>query len=250
MKKLIIFALLALLAVSPALAGGGGIGGGATELTQIANNGELGAILGKEVEQIAKQVEMIQNQINQYQEMVRQGMALPESVWRSVENDLSSLRNAVQMTSGLYSSLGNLDQVFRQTNPGIQTRSSRGMTYEEWYKQQSESYNRDIEATLKGISISSAQIEQDAAFIKLLQGQNRSAIGQMQALQVGNDIAAETVQQLLKLQEAINRQTIMIAASLAAQQGDKDSDKADLKEYLAESKAMTERQEKSPSKSY
>lgn len=213
MKKLLI-TLIIILAATPAVAGGGGVGR-ATEITQLANNSELGAILGKEVEQVAKQVEMIQNQINQYTEMVRQGMALPESVWRSVENDITSLRSAVQMTSGLYSSLGNLDQVFRQTNPGIVTRSSQGMTYEEWYRRQSEGYNNTIEATLKGISLSSTQIEQDAAFIRLLHGQSRSAVGQMQALQAGNDIAAETAQQLLKLQEAINRQTILMAATLA-----------------------------------
>lgn len=231
MRKLLI-TLIVIMTATPALAGGGGITGGATEWTQLANNAELGAILGREVEQIAQQVEMIRNQINQYQEMLKQGAALPNSVWRSVENDLTSLRKAVQTTSGMYSSLGNLGQVFRQTNPGIETRSSRGLTYEEWYKKQSEAYNNDLEATLKGISISSTQIEQDAAFIKLLQGQNRSAIGQMQALQVGNDIAAETAQQLLKLQEAINRQTILMAATLGKQQGDEDANSAELEEYL------------------
>jgi len=249
MRKIIAFFLI-LVSALPAMAGGGGITGGATEMTQLANNSELGVIVGKEIEQIAKQVEMIQNQINQYQEMVRQGMALPETMWKSVEQDLMQLKNSVQMTSGLYSSLGSLDQIFRQTNPGIVPRNDRGMTYEEWYAKQSEGYRDNIEATLKGIDTSSLQMERDSEVLKRLYEQSSSAVGQMQALQAGNAIAAETVQQLMKLQMAINRQTMLMAASLAAEQDRKDSDKADYEEYLKKKEEIYKRWRDEPAKSY
>lgn len=233
--------LLVLFFALPAAAGGGGVTGGATEFTQIANNVQLGAILGKEVEQIVKQVLMIQNQIKQYQEMVRQGMALPQSLWRSVTHDLVQLKNSVQMTSGLYSSLGNMDKVFRQTNPGIVSRSDRGMTYEEWYKAQSEGYNNTIAATLKSISKSSEQMETDSELLKSLQAQSSSAVGQMQALQVGNDIAAVTVQQLMKLQFAIDRQTILLASHLSVEQENSDASAAEREQYLKDMEKLHER---------
>lgn len=236
--------LLVLLFALPATAGGGGVTGGATELTQIANNLQLGTILGKEVEQIVNQVLMIQNQIKQYQEMVTQGLALPQSLWRSATQDLVQLKNSVQMASGLYSSLGNLDKVFRQTNPGIVSRSDRGMTYEEWYKKQSEDYRNTIEGTLKGISLSSAQIEQDSEMLKRLQAQSSSAVGQMQALQVGNDIAAETVQQLMKLQIAMDRQTLLLAAYVSVEREKSDTREADRKQHFKNMEKVYERWDK------
>ena len=251
MKKTAAILFILLSAALPAVAGGGvPFTGGATEMTQMANNSELGAILGKEIEQIAKQVEIIQNQMLQYREMLKQGMTLPESVWVSAKQDLMRLKNSVRMTSGLYSALGNLDQVFRQSNPGIVSRSKRGMTYEEWYSGQSEAYRNSIAATLKGIDVSSTQMEQDSNVLARLHMQSRSAVGQMQAIQVGNDIAAETVQQLMKLQAAMNRQTMLIAAYLAAEQDKKDSDKADNEEYSREIKEILRQWEAEPKKGY
>jgi len=251
MKKITMILFVLLIFALPAVGGGGGKGFmGATEMTQMANNSELGAILGKEIEQIANQVKIIQNQMNQYQEMLKQGMTLPESVWRSVEHDLMRLKDSVRMTSGLYSSLGNLDHVFRETNPGVVSRSDRGMTYDEWYSKQSKGYLDNIRATLIGIDVSAEQMEQDSQLLKGLQLQSRNAVGQMQALQAGNDIAAETAQQLMKLHTAMNRQTMLIAAYMAAEQDRMDSDKADYEEYLRKKEEIYKRWDAEPKKGY
>lgn len=107
-KIAIAFILLCLIAAAPAYAGGGGLSGGALEMTQLANNSELGAILGQEVEQISNQVKLITNQLNQYTEMLKQGLAMPTSFINDVASQFTALERAVEQTEGLYKSYGQM----------------------------------------------------------------------------------------------------------------------------------------------
>jgi hypothetical protein len=74
------------IAATPAAAGGGGvIGGGATEWTQLLNNSELIAVVGKSTEQINNQItqitqlaQQIQNQLRIYENMLQNTAQLPQ----------------------------------------------------------------------------------------------------------------------------------------------------------------------------
>ena len=67
---------------------GGGLTGGATEWTQILNNGELVHLVGQSSQQINNQItqisqlaEQIQNQLHIYQNMLQNTAQLPAHVW-------------------------------------------------------------------------------------------------------------------------------------------------------------------------
>ena len=82
----------------------GGVTGQATEWTQLLNNGELVALVGKSSEQINNQMtqiaqlaEQIQNQIRMYENMLQNTAQLPFHVWSQVENDLNRLRSLVAL---------------------------------------------------------------------------------------------------------------------------------------------------------
>lgn len=64
--------------------------GGATEMTQLANNTELVNILGQEYEQVANQVKQISYQVRQVEELVRQGMRLTDRITTLTEGQFES----------------------------------------------------------------------------------------------------------------------------------------------------------------
>ncbi|GHS90901.1 hypothetical protein AGMMS49957_17590 [Synergistales bacterium] len=62
--------------VSVAFAGGGGLSGGATEMTQMMNNSELAT-------QVSKMAQQIQNQIQMIQDMVYNTLTIPDQLFSS-----------------------------------------------------------------------------------------------------------------------------------------------------------------------
>ena len=107
-----------LLSPYPASAGGGGLTGGATEWTQLLNNGELVSLVGHSATQIDNQVtqitqlaEQIQNQLRIYQNMLQNTAQLPAHVWGQVQSDLNRLQSVVTKAQGISFSMGNIDDV-------------------------------------------------------------------------------------------------------------------------------------------
>ena len=92
---------------------GGGLTGGATEWTQILNNGELVHLVGQSSQQINNQItqisqlaEQIQNQLRIYQNMLQNTAQLPTHVWGDVQGDLNQLRSIVNQGQGIAFSMG------------------------------------------------------------------------------------------------------------------------------------------------
>ena len=198
MRRLVYLIIIICMA-APAYAGGGGMSGGALETTQLANNSELGAILGQEVEQISNQVKQITNQLNQYNEMLKQGLKLPTSFINDVSSQLQSLQTAVRQTVGLYQSYGRFaDSLERMLDAPLSGNALDNAI----------TRSRQATATLNAIANkldqTIRQIEQDNEVIEQLHDRSANAVGQMQALQAGNEIAVAIAQEINKLRNDIN----------------------------------------------
>ena len=103
--RIAIAAILSASSATSTHAGGGGFFG-ATEFTQILNNGELVGLVGQSAEQIQNQVtqitqlaEQIQNQLRIYENMLQNTLTLPSHVWGQVESDLMQLQSLVQQVT-------------------------------------------------------------------------------------------------------------------------------------------------------
>lgn len=210
----------------------GGVTGQATEWTQLLNNGELVALVGKSTEQINNQMtqiaqlaEQIQNQIRMYENMLQNTAQLPFHVWSQVENDLNRLRSLVAQGEGIAFSMSNADDVLRQRfqsysefKTGLADGQSFSSSYEEW-----STTNRDtIAGTLKAAGLTAEQFSSEEATMSSLRSMSESSDGQMKALQVGHQIAAEQVGQVQKLRGLIAQQTTMMATWFQSDQADKD----------------------------
>lgn len=220
------------LAVSPSAVFAGAATGGATEWTQLLNNAQLLEQSGQGVEQIANQaqqishqVTQIQNQLDQYRTMLQNLEKLPDNIWGQAQNDLNRLRQLTQQGDGIAFSMGSLDDVLKQRFPsfpdfasGVDSGQDFSQSYENWSQT-----NRDtIGGTLAQAGLTAQQFDTEQGTMKQLQQQSQSAVGQMQALQVGHSIASQQVDQMQKLRGLIAQQSTMMGTWYQSEQAAKD----------------------------
>ncbi len=185
--------------------------------------------------QITQLAEQIQNQLNIYQNMLQNTAQLPSHIWGEVESDLGKLRSVVSQGQGIAFSLGNADDVLKQRfksfaelKANLPSGESFSSTYQTW-----SDTNRDtIAGTLSAASLTADQFDSEADTMRQLQSMSESADGQMKALQVGHEIAAQQVAQMQKLRGLVSQQMTMVGTWLQTQQTDKDLAQARREEFF------------------
>lgn len=248
-------AVFAILATGPALAGTAT--GAATEWTQLLNNGELISLVGQSGEQVQNQItqitqlaEQIQNQLSIYRNMLQNTAQLPSHIWGEVESDLNQLRGIVEQGQGIAFSMGNADDLlkarfksfsdFRSALPGVEDFST---TYQTW-----SDTNRDtIAGTLGAASLTAQQFDSEEDTMGELRTMSQTADGQMKALQVGHQIAAQQVAQMQKLRGLVSQQMTMMGTWLQSEQTDRDLAQARREKFFnAEVKSIPTGQKMEP----
>jgi P-type conjugative transfer protein TrbJ len=163
----------------------------ATETTQLLNHVEL-------VLQYIREGELLTQEILQLQEMLRNGKALPSQVFGNVMSDLSQLGAIVQGGSALAYSMANLDAEFRSRFPGYAYTSG---TYYRDYRVWSQTTLDTTLGTLRAAGLQGQQLQSEQSVLAALRAMSTSADGRMQAIEVGNQISEQTVEQLMKLRQ-------------------------------------------------
>jgi P-type conjugative transfer protein TrbJ len=188
-RQIAVAVSILLMAVVPTPAGV--FGNLATETTQLLNYGELLA-------QYLRQGEQLTQEILQLQEMVRNGRALPNQVFGSVTADLNQLAAIVQGGLALSYSMANLDSEFRSRFPGYgYTAGAYYQNYQVW----SQTTLDTTLGTLRAAGLQGQQLQSEQSVLAALRTMALSADGRMQAIQVGNQISEQTVEQLMKLRQ-------------------------------------------------
>jgi P-type conjugative transfer protein TrbJ len=189
--------------------------GGATELTQLANE----ALLTKD---LAGQASQIQNQLKELADMALNTTGLStNNVWGTVVQDLNQLNSLLNQSKALAYTASNLDTQFANkygTYTSYLTQNMGAKAWQQKYAQWSQDGSDNALYTLKDLNLQASQMQSDAALMQQLQGLAGSAQGRMQALQAANMIAAQNVDQIQKLRQLIMLQAQMQANYLAIQQ--------------------------------
>lgn len=189
MRKGLIIASLVILSVqSPQPADAGAF---ATEVTQLLNHAQL-------VMQYIRQGTQLANELNMYANMVRNTNALPAQSFGSVMNDLNALAAIVQGGQALAYSLGNLDQLFRQTYPGYGYNSG---AYYTQYRNWSQTSLDTTLGTLRAAGMQGQQLQNEQSVLSALKASLQGTNGQQQTLQALGDVSEQQVEQLMKLRE-------------------------------------------------
>ena len=223
---------IAAATVTPQTAVAGAATGNATEWTQLLNNGELITLVGKSTEQINNQItqigqlaEQIQNQIRMYENMLQNTAQLQFHTWSQVENDLNRLRSLVAQGQGIAFSMSNADDVLRQrfqSYADFKTGLADGETFASHYESWSTTNRDTIGGALKAAGLTAEQFTSEESTMSQLRTMSESADGQMKALQVAHEIAAEQVAQAQKLRALVAQQTTMMGTWYQSEQADKD----------------------------
>lgn len=206
--------------------------GSATEFTQLLNNAELAGLAGQsavqienQVTQIAHEVEQIQNQLRIYENMLQNTLTLPEQVWGEVESDLNRLRALVGEGQGIAFSMGNLEDVLQQrfqSYAEFQAGPLAGDDFSSAYQSWSDTNRDTIAGTLKAANLTAEQFYSEEAVVDRLRSMSGTSVGQMQALQVGHQIATQQVAQMQKLRGLVSQQMTMMGTWYQSEQAAKD----------------------------
>ena len=183
-------AVMATETLNPASAHAGVPGVFATEYTQLLNYAELAA-------QLEKHVMMVENQLTQIADMAKHGVTITDQLFGTVASDITNLRQIVNTGEALSYTMSNLDSSFRVRFPCYSSSTNYGQSYQTWSQ-------TSLDSTLGALNaagLQNSQFDSDEALLKTLQGQSQSAVGRMQALEVGNQIAENSAEQLMKLRQ-------------------------------------------------
>ncbi len=230
--RTVFVAAIALSATLPLPVQTGGVTGQATEWTQLANNAELVSLVGKSAEQVNNQItqisqlaEQIQNQLNIYNNLLQNTAQLPHHIWGQVESDLKSLQNVVAQGQGVAFSMGNIDDVLKQRFQSFAEMKSNlpdGASFSTTYQTWSDTNRDTIAGTLKAANLTADQFSSEESTMSSLRSMSESSDGQMKALQVGHQIAAQQVAQMQKLRGLVSQQMTMMGTWFQSEQAQKD----------------------------
>lgn len=229
--------------VFPVSARAGGVTGEATEWTQLANNTELISLVGKSTEQVNNQItqisqlaEQIQNQINIYNNMLQNTAQLPDHIWGQVESDLKNLQSVVAQGQGVAFSMGNIDDVLKQRFQSFAEMKSNlpdGAGFSSTYQNWSDTNRDTIAGSLKAANLTADQFSSEESTMSSLRSMSESADGQMKALQVGHQIAAQQVAQMQKLRGLVSQQMTMMGTWFQSEQAQKDLAQARREQFFS-----------------
>lgn len=169
--------------------------------------------------------EQLQTQIQQYQNMVTQGTGLPDSMFGSIAADLKSVVNIYNRSQALGRQIQNMDSQFNTAFPGFdsylnQAANSAEVPAQDRYQKWSQQGRDNVKTAMEAANLNTSTFEPEDAQLARMVARSQSAIGRMQAIQAGNEIASQNVQQLQKLRDLIATQ-INMQGNYMAQQGDR-----------------------------
>ncbi|WP_041376403.1 P-type conjugative transfer protein TrbJ [Polymorphum gilvum] len=238
-----VMAAIMLSAKLPVSAYAGGVTGQATEWTQLANNAELVSLVGKSAEQVNNQItqisqlaEQIQNQLNIYNNLLQNTAQLPNHIWGQVESDLKNLQNVVAQGQGVAFSMGNIDDVLKQRFQSFSEMKSNlpeGASFSTTYQNWSDTNRDTIAGTLKAANLTADQFSSEESTMSQLRSMSETADGQMKALQVGHQIAAQQVAQMQKLRGLVSQQMTMMGTWFQSEQAQKDLAQARREQFFS-----------------
>ncbi len=147
--------------------------------------------------------EQLQTQIQQYQNMVTQGTGLPNSMFGSIAADLKSVVNIYKRSQALGRQIEDMDAQFNAAFPGFksylqQAANSAETPMRDRYKEWSEQGRDNVKIAMEAANLNTSTFQSEDALLNRMVASSQSAVGRMQAIQAGNEIASQNVQQLQK----------------------------------------------------
>lgn len=181
----------------------GGVSGVASEWTQILNNIQLTLSQNTQLQTLENDFQHLQNDLT----MIEKAEATTNSVVNGDINqifgpalqDMQMLSSIIQNGQGLAYSMANLDQEFsnRYRGFGYTTAANYPAQYQQWIQTSLDTTHN----TMKALGLQGSQLTNDNAVLVALEQKSQSSSGLLQAIQAGNQLAAQEIVELQKLRQ-------------------------------------------------
>jgi P-type conjugative transfer protein TrbJ len=207
-------------AANAALAGGG-MTGGATEFTQIANNAEL-------IEQVAQLAEQIQNQITMIQDMITNTLTIPDQLFRNIKSIVgvySKVKGIIDKTKGLAYSIASVDEELKRRFKSYADLSnlSRVSDFSSTYREIVDTRMETIRNTMEAIGVAFDELtNDDASALEEIQKKASTAKGRNELIQATNQILGFMAEDAMKLRQLQMMQAQMAGTAYEAERAQSD----------------------------
>ncbi|MTK63969.1 MAG: hypothetical protein F8N15_05455 [Methanobacterium sp.] len=227
--KILAVSLIVCSVASPALAGSVAGTGGATEITQLANNVELIDIAAQATQQVQylfRQLQALQQQL-QYAE--QNLVSAPMQVWGAAQADLTTLANLSSQANAVMYAGGAIAQRFQQLYPGYQGTAPTGAQYATLVTNSLDAQK----AAIQNAGLQYTQMGTERSVVQQIQGMSSSSPGALQAIQAGNMLTSQLIDQMQKTRLLLADQTVAQANAAAAAAQDKTNAQASVNAFGA-----------------
>lgn len=155
----------------------------------------------------------------QYSDMLKQGTSLPNSILRGIDDDLSNIVGIYNNTRAIGKHVNGLENRFKSAFKDYESylevagegNDKMPERYEQWAAAGFDNARTAMLAA--GMNVSSFASETEV--LGQMVSRSQSAVGRLQAIQAGNEIAAQNVQQLQMLRDMMQTQIAMQANNVA-----------------------------------
>jgi len=164
--------------------------------------------------------------MDQYKDMMLQGAALSDSRFDSLKDTLRDLKAVYDEGKALAHSVKNIEEEFRNTYQGYE-KYLEGFGEDiqkmpEFYKQWADNNFTSARLAMHAAGIQTSAFDDEEESLQKLVDRSATAEGRMQAIQAGNEISAQIVQQIQRLREMIATQ-ITLQSNWIAQQTEREA---------------------------
>lgn len=182
----------------------------------------------RQAQNFAEYTAQTSNMIKQLEVMRAQAARLSaDTPFSQTSTLLKGIMDVVNQGQALGYNIGEITKKFEMQYPGVKVKGSYFDEYSKW----SETTADSIKSALMAAGLQMANFETESATADTLRTMNKSATGQMQAIQIGNAVSSEMLDEMRKLRQL---NTSQMQAHNAYLLGDKQ--KSDTKE--AQSKLL------------
>lgn len=195
-----------------------------SEATAVLQHAQQALQVAKMVENNIVQAQQFATQIQQYSNMLQNTKLLDGTQFGNLVQDIQKVRGIINQGKSLAYTASNLDNQFKERFKGLANYKAAGLLdaddmqgrYQAW----SEDTNETALTAMKALGAEAENLDDEATLMAKLQERAGTADGQMEAAQVGNELAVAAVGQMQKL-----RSLQMLQVQLMAKQMASDNDK-------------------------
>lgn len=235
LKKPLFAALLTLLMVlSPmqqALAG--------WPVFDAANYGQNLMTAARTLQQINNQITQLQNQAQMLINQTRNLTNLPTSISGDLQNSLALMDGLIRSARNVSYQITAIDAQYQRLYP---QRYAAATTSSQVFQDGQEAWNVAREGFQHSMQVQATVVEQvrtDSVVLDRLVTQSQSAVGNLQAAQAGNQLAALNAKQTMQLQTLLAASTRAVALDRAATLAAREQGRVRFQNFLGDRQAYT-----------